>query len=299
MRLRLGHAALLAIAGTLVVGSPARAERIILRNGHDIKECWIIEETKAEIVVAVIRKGNVGKMSFSPTEIESIDRSREITLEEALVKARRALEDEARRKALEAAAAAAAAAASTTTARPEGDAKKSGAAAGKDGGKGSGEREGASLIPPTSPEEDEKIAGAIKEMGDARKIGGAATRREVAVRTLIDIGLKTLPAVSDALGDADNSYRRMNAARVIADISGSEKRLEAYEDVVPKLIGCLGDPVPWVRVSANRALEAITDAKMGYPEPDTSAGDDISQGEKDAADKWKTWWDEKKKLLAQ
>jgi hypothetical protein len=287
-RTRIALALAVALVAGALVARPAAAERIKLRNGFDIKECWILEENSAEIVVAIIRNGNIGKITLDPTQVEQIDRTRETTLEEALSKARAAIEEEQKRIAEEKARQAAIAA--TATATP-----KDGAAGEKKPGEKKGEKTGkvSDLIPPTTPEEDAAIAEAIAGIGDTRKAGAEAGRRENALRKLVEFGVKAIPAITSALED-DVSYRRMNSARAIAEISAQEKRLEVYQEAIPKLIKLLYDPQPWVRVAADHALQAISGQDMSFPEPQ---GEELSPGETAAIDKWAKWWDEQKGLL--
>ena len=283
VRLGLGLSFAAALLAGGVFAGPAAAERIVLRNGRDIKECWILEEDKAQLVVAIIRRGNIGKITIDAREVESIDHTRETTLEEALAKARSAMEEEARRVAAEKERAAAAAAVSLT-AQPKGDGKKG---ANGEGGKGG------DLIPPTTPDEEAQIAEAIKGIGDTRRAGGESTRRENALKALTGFGLKAIPATTVALED-DVSYRRMNAARALAEIAQQDRRLEIYQDAVPKLIKLLYDPQPWVRVAADRALQAISGQNVGFPEP---KAEDLSNEETAAIDRWAKWWDEQRSLL--
>jgi hypothetical protein len=280
-------AAALVLVGAAAFAPSASAERILLKNGHEIKDCWILEESKHELVVAVIRRGNIGKIILDPINVDEIDRTREQTLEQALAKARAALEAEERRLAAERAAAAAAAATMTATTE-EGAAEGESEAAKKMRAKKS-----ADLVGPTTPEEQARIDAAIKGIGDTRNVGGAAGRREQALRDLVAIGPKALDALSDSLED-DVSYRRMNSARAIADIAAQDRRLQLYADSIPKLIKLLYDPQIWVRVAANRALESVSGQSMNFPEP---KGEEPSPEELAAIDKWGKWWDATKQLL--
>jgi hypothetical protein len=281
--------AALAAAGLLAPAS-ALAERITLKNGHEIKECWILEESRAQIVIAVIRGANIGKITLDPASVESIDRTREITLEEALQKARKALEEEQRRRELERAAAAALA--TQTAGVPGGAPGASGAGGSKEAGVAAGSRL-AALVGPTTPEEEEKIAAAIQAIGDTRNQGGAATRRENALKELVQIGPKAIGALTKALGD-DVSYRRMNAARAVGEIAKADGRVAIYEEAIPQLIKLLYDSQPWVRLHANKALEALSGLQMDYPEP---KGEDLAPGELAAIDKWGKWWDAQRVLI--
>src|SRR5437763_3682471 len=81
------------LAGAAALAPAARAERVYLKNGHEI-EGWIVEETKAQVVLAIINKryATVGKITIDPAEIEQIDRVRKESLEEALARYKRELE---------------------------------------------------------------------------------------------------------------------------------------------------------------------------------------------------------------
>src|SRR5262245_10222483 len=84
----------LALLAGAVFAQDALAERIILRNGREIKECWILEETKASVTIAVIRGDTIGKIVLDPVEIREIDRTHEKTIESTLAHARRAIKKE-------------------------------------------------------------------------------------------------------------------------------------------------------------------------------------------------------------
>jgi len=278
-----------------ILAPAASAERIQLKNGHEIKECWILEETKSEIVVAVIRGGNIGKLTLDRETVDAIDRTRETTIEEALAKARKAMEEEARRRETERAAAAAAATATAT-------ARAAGAAGGAAGGAGKGTGDSgiapgsklANLIGPTTPEEEEKIAASIQGIGDTRNQGGAAGRRENALKELVAMGPKAMGAITKALSD-DVAYRRMNAARAVAEIAKADGRIGIYEEAIPALLKILYDQQPWVRTHANKALEAVSGSTMGFP-PEIRA-EDLTPAELQAIDKWGKWWDAQKAIL--
>jgi hypothetical protein len=260
------------VASVLFSGAErAAAERITLKNGYEI-EGWIVEESKAEIVLAIIKGGAVGKITIDPADVDRIDRTRKESIEEALARYRRE-QAEAARLALPQPAAPAAS-------------KEPAAAAPAKGG------EEPAVLPEPTREEEEKIRAAIDAIGDTRHAGGAATRRDNARKELVAIGLPAVPALTEAVGDS-NWYRRMNAARAIAGIAaGGERKLGYWKEAAPRLIETLGDSVPFVRAAANEALEAISGTNVNYPEP--RAGEPSAE-EQAAIERWAQWWESVRK----
>ena len=272
--------ALAAATGVLLAAAaPARAERITLKNGWEI-EGWIVEESKAEVVVAIIKHGSVGKLTIDPANIEEIDRTRKESLEQALERYKReqAALDAARLAKIQQAQAAAATQTAEVAATPKPAAQPQPATP-------PGAEE--PLVPPPTAEEAERIQQGIDGIGDTRRAGGAATRRDNAVKSLIEVGKPAIPALTTALGDA-NWYRRMNAARALAGIAEVEKQLKIYREAVPALLKLLSDSTPFVRIAANAALEAISGQKMGFEEPKT---EELQPSELAVIDRWSKWWE--------
>jgi hypothetical protein len=266
--------ALLAVSGAAALFAPAaRAEKIYLKNGYEI-DGWIVEETKAQVVIAIIKRGSVGRITIDPAEIEQIDRTRKETMEEALARYRHDValqQQEAARLALLQPQTPTPTAAQPDAKKPE---KKSDEV----------------KIPAPTPEEEAKIQDAIQAIGDTRKAGGAGSRRESGVRALVEVGLPSIPYLNDALGDG-NWYRRMNAATALGRIAAKDNRLKLYEDAVPKLISLLQDAQPFVRAEANGALEAISGTNQGFQGP---GGPDLQPSDLAVVDRWQKWWDQAK-----
>jgi hypothetical protein len=281
MRFLVLAAAALGMASGLAWFAPAaRAERVYLKNGYEI-EGWIVEESKAEVVIAIIRRGTVGKITIDPAEIAQIDRTRRESLDEALARYRRemAAEEAARLTPIN----------QTTTAQPA--PAPAPAPAAKEAAKAGGEGEAA--IPKPTPEQQETIAAGIAGIGDTRTAGGAATRRENALASLVEVGLPALPALTEALSDG-NWYRRMNAARAIAEIAPKDTRLALYQEAIPRLVTLLSDSMPFVRTAANHALEAISGQRMGFDENQT---DELQPADLAVIDRWRKWWEAAKQGL--
>lgn len=170
----------------------ARAEQIYLKNGFVI-DGWIVEESP-QTVVAVIRNGTLGHIWIDPADIDHIDRTRAEPLEKALARYFR------ERAAAQAAAAKAREAGAAEPKPPDRTPRPVPAEPAKP----------ATPIPPPTPEQAAKIESAVRELGDTRKEGGAGTRRENAVRDLVEVGPVAIPAL-DAVLDDQNRYRRMDA----------------------------------------------------------------------------------------
>lgn len=281
-----------AVAAVLSLGGVARAEKIYLKNGFDI-EGWIVEESKAEVIVAIIKHGTIGKLTIDPAEIEQIDRTRRESIEEALERYKREQAERA------AALAKVQPAAPTATAQPEaGAAPAAGAAppAGEGATPPAGTVEkpaGEVTIPVPTPEQEEKIQAGIDGIGDTRRAGGAATRRDNALHSLIEVGPAAIPAIVDATGDA-NWYRRMNAARAIAGIAREHRDLRLYENAVPAMLKLISDSNPHVRTAANEALEAISGQRVGFEPAST---EELQPSELAVIDRWKQWWEGAKATL--
>jgi hypothetical protein len=280
---------LLVIAAACMAALPASAERIKLKNGR-IVEGWIVEENDVQVVVAIIREATVGKLTFRATDIDEIDRRRVESLEEALERAR---DERGRQERLRPAAI-------TGTAdvdeqgesAPVAGAPTTGSTALAEGA----DDAAASLFEPLTEEELQQVERLVRVLGDTRRAGGAAGRREQARQALVDMGPKVLPKLTEALQDATNIYRRMNASTAIGEISGADNRLALYEESVPRLLGLLSDAHPWVRISANGALERISGRAFGFP-PEPTSWEGISRVEREATARWQAWWRDAQKTL--
>lgn len=263
-------------AAAAFLAPAARAERVYLKNGHEI-EGWIVEETKAQVVIAIIKRGTVGKITIDPAEIDQIDRVRKESLEEALARYKREMElqaQEAARLALVQPSGATVTAAPVASEKPKKSDKVE--------------------IPAPTPEQVEKIQQAIEAIGDTRKAGGAGTRRDNGVKALVEVGIPAIPDVNAAMTDG-NWYRRMNAARALAGVAAQDRRLKLYEESVPKLLQLLSDGQPFVRIEANGALEAIFEPqKMGFQPPAT---EELQPSEMAVIDRWTKWWEAEQKKL--
>ncbi|GIW73020.1 MAG: hypothetical protein KatS3mg102_2562 [Planctomycetota bacterium] len=293
MRMRAAATGMLALLVILLCSPiPARAERIRLKNGRTV-EGWIVEENKAQIVVAIIRDATVGQLIIDATQVEEIDRRRFESLEEALARARaeREARERERRSGLPAVPTATAAAAEPQPAREPG----AGATPPEQRAAGASQAESTEqLFPPLTEEEQARVAQLIESLGDTRRAGGAATRRENAETALVEMGIRVIPALTEALGDQANVYRRMNAAQAIGRIAEKDRRLELYREAISQLMKLLQDTHPWVRIAANGALEQISGQRFGYPKEPLS-WETIAAPERAAFEKWQAWWREQRR----
>ncbi len=293
MRGACGRWGWLALALALGFANAAQAERIWLKNGRMI-EGWIVEENEVNVVVAIIRDATVGKLTLSTTEVEKIDRRRVESLEEALERAR---EERARRERLMRPATVT----PTPTVIPAEERANGQRRAGDSAPEGEQATAGGEkkpLFEPLTDEEKAKVQRLVRELGDTRRAGGAAGRRERARRALVAMGPKVIPMLNEALDDTGNYYRRMNAATALRDIAAADDRIELYAESVPRLLSLLEDQHPWVRVSANAALEQIAGRSFGFPSEPTS-WDHVSRRERQAAARWRAWWREVHRKLDQ